>query len=68
MTSPAPTPQTTGEQISYADILNAYQEKVSELTHELMLAGCRIKNRDETIERLLAELDRQHELPDIPHH
>lgn len=49
------TPQ---EQIAFQDILASYRHQVSELTHELVLANCRIKNRDEKIETLLSERDK----------
>lgn len=65
-------PQPPAEQIAYQDILEAYQAKVAELTHQLVLADCRIKNRDEQIESLLRTMDEPRkkmarELPDVPH-
>lgn len=57
-----PTPPAPQEQISFEDILAAYREQVSGLTHELVMMSVRLKNRDETIESLL----RQRDMPD-PH-
>jgi hypothetical protein len=58
------TPQQ--EQIPYQDILDSYREQVSGLTHELILATCRIKSRDEQIELLMKELDRLKSERDLP--
>jgi len=58
VTTPTPTPSPQPqEQIAFQDILDAYKEQVADLNHQLVLATCRIKNRDETIESLLRELD-----------
>jgi hypothetical protein len=56
-------PAQPGEQIAFQDILESYQKQVSHLTHELVLANCRIANRDKE----LADLRRDRELPDTPH-
>lgn len=51
MTQPSP------EQIPFQDILDSYRRQVSELTHELVLANCRIKNRDEELAFLRSQRD-----------
>jgi len=71
VTSPTPSPQPQ-EQIAFQDILDAYKEQVADLNHQLVLATCRIKNRDETIEALHHQLEEPRkkmarDLPDTPH-
>ena len=53
-----PTPPAPQEQIPFQDILDSYRHQVSELTHELVLANCRIKNRDEELALLRAQRDK----------
>lgn len=53
MTLPSP-PSQPGEQIPFAVVLDGYRERVAELEHDLVLANCRIKMRDDELAELRA--------------